>query len=230
MDQPVNVMINGVAIDQSPPGPGPVTREDLNRRVDDIVSVARTFTATLSHMAVNFHGAYDNHVDEMQRVTDDMAQRIVDLTQRNTELINASEDVNANLKRAQDEVNGLMETVAQLNVQKQEAEVNVAESATKYRRINENVGCLLITARRLIANVTPLQEIQGQREAALRILTGITERLEGLQKFLEDPISNRVTDIPPVPPPLPWSHPPPSQPKAQPVAVTAPAHEVAALS
>ena len=57
-DQPANILINGVAVDLSPPGAGLVTRENLNRRVDDIVNVSRAFTATISNMAVNFHGAY----------------------------------------------------------------------------------------------------------------------------------------------------------------------------
>eukprot|EP00959_Pyramimonas_sp_CCMP1952_P221207 4624410-Pyramimonas_sp.AAC.1 len=79
-------------VDQSPPGDGPVTRENFNRRVDGIVHVAHAFTVALTNMAINFHGAHDKHVDEVQRAADDTAQRIEDLTRQNDALIHASDD------------------------------------------------------------------------------------------------------------------------------------------
>ena len=60
-----------------------VARENLNRRVDDIVNVSRAFTATISNVAVNFHGAYDKHVDELEKITDDMSKRIIELKEKN---------------------------------------------------------------------------------------------------------------------------------------------------
>ena len=63
-----NILINGVPVDLSPPGAESVTRVSLNRRVDDMVNVTRAFTRTIDSMALNFHGAYDKHVDELERL------------------------------------------------------------------------------------------------------------------------------------------------------------------
>eukprot|EP00959_Pyramimonas_sp_CCMP1952_P450381 9430049-Pyramimonas_sp.AAC.1 len=73
-------------------------------------------------MAINFHGAYDKHVDEVQRAADDMARRIADLTRQNAALVRASDDVNENLKRAQDEVNAPVATITELNIKNRDSE------------------------------------------------------------------------------------------------------------
>ena len=78
-DQPANILINGVPVDLSPPGEGSVTRVILNKRVDDMVNVTRHFSTTIGNMAANFHGAYDKHVDELEKLTDDMSKRIIEL-------------------------------------------------------------------------------------------------------------------------------------------------------
>ena len=88
-----NILINGVPVDLNPPGAESVTRVSLNRRVDDMVNVTRAFTRTIDSMALNFHGAYDKHVDELERLAQDMSERIVDLKDQNTELVKANQDV-----------------------------------------------------------------------------------------------------------------------------------------
>ena len=201
-DQPANIIINGVSVDLNPPAGG-VTRDDLNRRVDEIVNVTRTFSATISSMALNYRGAYDKHVEDLEKLTDDMTKRINDLKEKNAELVKANRELDMSFQRAHGEVAGLIETVENLNAEKRDLQEGVDETSAKFRRLNENVGSLLETARRLIGNVTGLQEDGGKRQASLRLLEGVTERLEGIERFFEDPIALPVDFIPPVPPPLP---------------------------
>ena len=198
-----NILINGVQVDLNPPGAESVTRVSLNRRVDDMVNVTRAFTRTIDSMALNFHGAYDKHVDELERLAQDMSERIVDLKDQNTELVKANQDVELKFQVAQGEITGLIETVAELNEDKKNLEVDVNETSAKYRRINENVSNLLNTTRCIIANIAPLQEVDGKREASLRLLETVTDRLRGLERFLEDPIKSPADAIPAVHPPLP---------------------------
>ena len=198
-----NILINGVPVDLSPPGAESVTRVSLNRRVDDMVNVTRAFTRTIDSMALNFHGAYDKHVDELERLAQDMSEKIIELKDKNTELVKANQDVELKFQVAQGEITGLIETVAELNSDKRNLEMRVSETSAKYRRLNENVSNLLNTTRCLIANIAPLQEVDGKREASLRLLESVTERLRGLERFFEDPIALPADAIPVVPPPLP---------------------------
>ena len=148
-----NILINGVQVDLNPPGTESVTRVSLNRRVDDMVQVTRAFTRTIDRMALNFHGAYDKHVDELESCTQDLSEKIVDLKDQNTELVKANQDVEMKFQVAEGEIAGLIQTIAELNEDKKNLETDVNETSAKYRRFNENVNNLLNVTRSIIANI-----------------------------------------------------------------------------